>query len=84
MQKHKILVPLQEFYVKLENFTPGLEDYDFVSDLDVGNFIKHARNLYQSKGIEESIKILFKVLHGVEATTLILNKTCKTIFCRIH
>ena len=62
---------LQEFYVKLKRtFTPGLEDYDFVSDLDVGNFIKHARNLYQSKGIEESIKILFKVLYGVEATVI--------------
>ena len=62
---------LQEFYVKLKRtFTPGLEDYDFVSDLDVGNFIKYARNLYQSKGIEESIKILFKVLYGVEATVI--------------
>ena len=62
---------LQEFYKKLKRtFTPGLEDYDFVSDLDVGNFIKHARNLYQSKGIEESIRILFKVLYGVEATII--------------
>ena len=72
MQKYKISVLfLQEFYVKLKRtFTPGLEDYDFVSDLDVGNFIKYARNLYQSKGIEESIKILFKVLYGVEATVI--------------
>ena len=62
---------LQEFYRKLKKtFTPGLEEYDFVSDLDVGNFIKNARNLYQSKGIEESIKILFKVLYGVEATVI--------------
>ena len=66
---------LQEFYKKLKRtFTPGLEEYKFVSDLDVGNFIKHARNLYQSKGIEESIKILFKVLYGVEASVIDLEE----------
>ena len=55
---------LQEFYKKLKRtFTPGLEDQKFVDDLDVGNFIKHARNFYQSKGIAESIRILFKVLY---------------------
>ena len=62
---------LQEFYKKLKyTFTPGLENNDFVSDLNVGNFIKHARNFYQSKGIAESIKILFKVLYGVESTVI--------------
>ena len=51
---------LQEFYKKLKRtFLPGLEDTTFTSDLDVGNFIKFARSFYQSKGIEESIKILF-------------------------
>ena len=38
--------------------------------MDVGNFIKHARNFYQSKGIAESVKILFKVLYGVNAEVL--------------
>ena len=62
---------LQEFYKKLKRtFTPGFEDLDFVSDLDVGNFIKHARNFYQSKGIEESVRILFRVLYGVEAKVI--------------
>jgi hypothetical protein len=62
---------LQEFYKKLKyTFTPGLESFDFVSDLDVGNFIKHARDFYQSKGIEESVRILFKVLYGVSAEVL--------------
>ena len=62
---------LQEFYKKLKRtFTPGLEDQKFVSDLDVGNFIKHARDFYQSKGIAESIRILFKVLYGVSAKVL--------------
>ena len=62
---------LQEFYKKLKRtFTPGLEDQKFVDDLDVGNFIKHARNFYQSKGIAESIRILFKVLYGEYAQVL--------------
>ena len=69
--KNLSVIFLQEFYKKLKKtFTPGLEEYDFVSDLDVGNFIKHARNFYQSKGIAESVKILFKVLYGVNAEVL--------------
>ena len=57
---------LKEFYKKLKySFTPGLEDVDFVSDLNVNNFIKEARSLYESKGTEESFKILFNVLYGV-------------------
>ena len=73
MQLFKILVPyfLQEFYKKLKKtFTPGLEEETFVEDLNVSNFIKHARNFYQSKGIEESVIILFKVLYGVTAKVL--------------
>ena len=66
---------IQEFYKKLKRtFLPGLEDNDFTPDLDVGNFIKHARTFYQSKGIEESIKILFKVLYGVESQVLDLEE----------
>ena len=62
---------LQEFYKKLKKtFTPGLEEETFVEGLNVGNFIKHARSFYQSKGIEESVIILFKVLYGVEAKVL--------------
>ena len=62
---------LQEFYKKLKKtFLPGLEDNDFDTDLDVGNFVKFARSFYQSKGIEESVRILFKVLYGVETTIL--------------
>ena len=56
---------LKEFYKKLKyTLTPGLENVDFVSDLDVNNFIKEARSFYESKGTEESFKILFKVLFG--------------------
>ena len=66
---------LQEFYHKLKKtFLPGLEDNDFVEGLDVGNFIKHARSFYQSKGIAESIHILFKVLYGVDSEVLDLEE----------
>ena len=62
---------LQEFYKKLKKtFTPGFEEHKFVDGLDVGNFIKNIRSFYQSKGIEESIVILFKVLYGVEAKVI--------------
>ena len=62
---------LQEFFKKLKRtFLPGLEDTDFTTNLDVGNFVKFARSFYQSKGIEESVRILFKVLYGVESTIL--------------
>ena len=66
---------IQEFYRKLKKtFLPGLEDNDFTKDLDVGNFIKHARSFYQSKGIEESIRILLKVLFGEESIILDLEE----------
>ena len=62
---------LQEFYKKLKKtFLPGLEDNDFDANLDVGNFVKFARSFYQSKGIEESVRILFKVLYGVDTTII--------------
>jgi hypothetical protein len=57
---------LKEFYKKLKySLTPGLEDVDFVSDLNIGNFIKEARSFYQAKGTDESFRILFNVLYGV-------------------
>ena len=65
---------LQEFYKKLKRtFLPGLEDNDFDTNLDVGNFVKFARSFYQSKGIE-SVRILFKVLYGVDQQFLILKE----------
>jgi len=58
---------LKDFYRKLKvTLTPGLEDVDFQADLDVNNFIKEARSLYESKGTEESFRILFNALYGVE------------------
>ena len=58
---------LKEFYKKIKfTFTPGLEDTNFVPDLDVSNFIKESTSLYRSKGTEESFKILFGALYGVD------------------
>ena len=57
---------LKEFYKKIKHtLTPGLEDVDFTSTLNVSNFIKESRAFYQSKGTEESFRILFNVLYGV-------------------
>ena len=57
---------LKEFYRKLKiTLAPGLEDVEFQSKLDVNNFIKEARSLYESKGTKESFRILFNALYGV-------------------
>jgi len=66
---------LQEFYKKLKKtFTPGLENSNFQSDLDVNNFIKEARTFYEAKGTEESFRILFNVLYGVTPKIIDLEK----------
>ena len=41
-----------------------MENNDFVSDLNVGNFLKEIKSFYQSKGTNESFRILFEVLYG--------------------
>ena len=62
---------LQEFYNKIKyTFVPGLENINFTSNLDVSNFIKEARSLYQSKGTEESFKILFRVLYNEDVRVI--------------
>ena len=56
---------LQEFFKKIKyTLTPDLVDTKFVDNLNVGNFIKECKTLYQSKGTEESFRILFNVLFG--------------------
>jgi len=58
---------LKEFYRKLKStFTPGLENVTLVSDLDIGNFIKEANSFYKTKGTNESFRILFNVLYGID------------------
>lgn len=57
---------LKEFFKKLRyTFTPGLENLNFSSKINVGNFIREAKSFYQSKGTDESFRILFNVLYGV-------------------
>ena len=57
---------LKEFYKKFKTtFLPGLEETDFQSNLDVGTFIGEARSLYQTKGTDESFRILFNILYGL-------------------
>ena len=56
---------LKDFYKKLKyTFTPGLENIKFSDQIDVGNFIKRAKDFYSSKGTDEAVKILFKVIFG--------------------
>ena len=66
---------LKEFYNKVRfSLTPGLENSEFVPGLDVNNFIKEARGFYESKGTEESFRILFQVLYGVDPTVVDLEE----------
>jgi len=66
---------LQEFYKKIKfSLTPGLEGLNFTDNLDVGNFIKEARTLYESKGTPESFRILFNVLYGETPSVINLEK----------
>jgi len=56
---------LKEFYKKQKStLVPGLEGVDLASDLNVGTFIKEAKSLYESKGTDESFRILFNALYG--------------------
>jgi len=56
---------LKEFYKKTKKtFTPGLENIDFDPEVNAGNFIREARSLYQTKGTNESFRILFNVLYN--------------------
>ena len=58
---------LKEFYKKLKGmYTPGLEGVSLSPDLNINNFVKEARSLYEAKGTENSFKILFKALFGIE------------------
>ena len=57
---------LKEFYKKFKyTFLPGLENVEFFSELNAGNFIREAKAFYKSKGTDESFRILFNVLYGL-------------------
>jgi hypothetical protein len=66
---------LQEIYKKIKyTFTPGLENTEFIEDLNSKNFIKESISLYQSKGTEESFRILFNILFGETPRIIDLEK----------
>ena len=56
---------LVEFWKKLKyQFLPGFEERSLSNNVNKGKFLTFARDFYRSKGSDESIKILFKVLYG--------------------
>ena len=57
---------LKEFLNKTKiQILPGLSDRPLASNLNQSVFIKQAKDFYTSKGTDESYKILFKALYGV-------------------
>ena len=57
---------LKEFLNKTKlQILPGLSDRPLDSNLNQNVFIKQAKDFYTSKGTDESYKILFKALYGV-------------------
>ncbi|AIX42893.1 baseplate wedge initiator [Synechococcus phage ACG-2014f] len=66
---------LKNFYDKLKyTFAPGFENLEFNSEVSVGQWIRQARSFYQSKGSEESFKILFRVLYGEDPLVIDLEQ----------
>ena len=60
---------LVEFFRKYkELYVPGLQDRAFVTGLDQSLFAKQAKDLYTTKGTDDSFEILFRALYGSKAT----------------
>ena len=56
---------LKEFLTKIKyQFTPGFENRNFDADVNDRLFISRAKDFYQTKGTDESFKILFGALYG--------------------
>ena len=59
---------LAEFFRKYKSlYVPGLEDRSFVTGLDQSLFSKQAKDLYVTKGTDDSFEILFRALYGSKA-----------------
>lgn len=57
---------LQEFYNKIKyTLLPELSSTSLDKNLNVNNFLKNTKSLYQSKGTKESFRILFNALYGI-------------------
>ena len=58
---------LKEFFKKIKyQFAPGFSDRKLSSGLDQRNFVFGASSFYDSKGTDQSFKILFHALYGDE------------------
>ena len=61
----------REFFKKLKSlYAPDFQGVEFDSDLNQVQFIKQIKDFYTSKGTNEAIKILFRVLYGVESDVI--------------
>jgi hypothetical protein len=70
---------LQEFFNKIKyHFTPGFEEIEFDPKINPQNFISKAKTFYQSKGADESYKILFKVLFNEDVSIIKPKDLCFT------
>ena len=62
---------LKEFFRKYkELYVPGLQDRSFVAGLDQALFSKQAKDLYMTKGTDDSFEILFRALYGSKASII--------------
>ena len=56
---------LGQFYKKFKtNFLPGVENRKFATGLSIENILTRAKDFFISKGTDQSLDILFKVLFG--------------------
>ena len=56
---------LVEFFEKFKyEFLPGFESRDFYQNISVENIAYKIKDLYSSKGTDQSYKLLFKILYG--------------------
>jgi len=61
----------QELFKKYKYlFAPGIGDRTIADGVDKNNLLKQIRNFYQSKGTNESVKILFRILFSQEADVI--------------
>jgi hypothetical protein len=62
---------LQEFFIKVKKqFAPGFDDESLFPDLNQNIFVKQLKDFYNSKGTDESFKILFKALYNEKVTVI--------------
>lgn len=63
---------LKEFFFKIkQKIAPGFENRDLYSSLNQANFLKHLKDFYQSKGTEESFRLLFAALYGTDVKLIL-------------